>query len=219
MRTKLLLLTAALAAAGTLASNAQVYSVNAVGYVNKTVTKNTFALLSNPLNASNNSVSNVLANVPDGTALYMWDTGTKSFKIDSFDSTFGGWQSLGSSNVNPGSGFFIKAPADQDVKLTFVGEVPQGTGANALTTPLVPGFQIVSSQVPQAGTLTDLGYTVQDQDTVYQFDTTKQGYNIFAYDATFGSWSPDLKPVDVGEAVFLNTQKAGTWTRSFTVNQ
>jgi len=210
---------AALVAAGTLASNAQVYSVNAVGYVNKTVAKGTFALLSNPLNASNNTVSNILNNVPDDTALYIWDTAGKKFLIDSYNSAFGGWQTLGNSNINPGSGFFIKAPAAADVKLTFVGEVPQGTGANALQTPLVPGFQIVSSQVPQAGTITDLGYTPQDQDSVYQFNTSKQGYDIYQYDATFGSWSPDLKPLDVGEAVFLNTSKAGTWTRNFTVNQ
>src|SRR5882724_2120301 len=43
MRTKTLLLIAAVAVAGVVASNAQVYSVNAVGYVNKSIPAKGFA--------------------------------------------------------------------------------------------------------------------------------------------------------------------------------
>ena len=47
MRTKTLLLTAALAAAGVVSSMAQVYSVNSVGYVNLTL-PNGFSMIANP---------------------------------------------------------------------------------------------------------------------------------------------------------------------------
>ena len=47
MRTKTLLLTAALSAAGIASSMAQVYSVNAVGYVNTPLVTG-FNLISNP---------------------------------------------------------------------------------------------------------------------------------------------------------------------------
>src|SRR5687768_8351279 len=59
MRTKTLLLTAALAAAGLTSSMAQVFSVNAVGFVNVTVPASSFALLANPLNQPTNDLASV----------------------------------------------------------------------------------------------------------------------------------------------------------------
>src|SRR5437763_15367210 len=60
MRTKTLLLTAAVLAAGLGASVAQtVFSVNAVGYVNVTI-KPGYNLICNPLNGSNNVISTVM---------------------------------------------------------------------------------------------------------------------------------------------------------------
>jgi len=216
MRTKTLLLVAAAAAAGIVSSNAQVYSVNAVGYVNKTVPANGFALISNPLNATTNTIAALFGGqVPDGFQVFVWDTTSKQFKFTSYDSTFG-WDPIATANgeLKPGGGVFVKNPTSNAVTVTFVGEVPQGT----LTTALVPGLQIVSSQVPQAGTLDTLSYTAADQDKVYQWDTTKQLYNFSQYDPTFG-WDPALKTLDVGDAVFLSKTAAGTWSRTFSVNQ
>ena len=48
MRTKTLLLTAALSAAGIATSMAQVYSANAVGYVNKLIPTG-FSMIANPV--------------------------------------------------------------------------------------------------------------------------------------------------------------------------
>jgi hypothetical protein len=218
MRTKTLLLTAALAAVGTLGANAQVFSVNAVGYVNKTVPANGFAMISNPLIAPTNTIEALFAGqLPNGTQIFMWNTTTKSFDIDQFDTEFG-WNTLGSRELRPGQGIFIKNPGATEIKITFVGEVPQGTGANSLKTPLVPGFQIVSSQVPQAGTPTELGYTAANGDQIYQWNVTGQRYDAASFDAEFG-WSPEPKSLDVGDAFFLSKTAAGTWERSFTVNQ
>jgi hypothetical protein len=207
-----------MAAVSTLAANAQVFSVNAVGYVNKTVPANGFALISNPLIAPTNTIEALLAGqIPNGTQIFMFNTTTKSFDSDQFDSEFG-WNTLGGRQVMPGDGFFIRNPGATEMRITFVGEVPQGTGANSLKTPLVPGFQIVSSKVPQAGTPNELGYVPANGDQIYQWNTQTQNYAAAAYDAEFG-WSPEPRALDVGEAFFLNRTAAGTWERSFTVNQ
>ena len=46
---------------------AQVFSVNAVGYVNKTIPANGFAMISNPLKAADNTIDKLFAGVPAGT--------------------------------------------------------------------------------------------------------------------------------------------------------
>jgi hypothetical protein len=216
MRTKTLALLAAVAALGVTASQAQVFSVNAVGYVNKTIPAKGFALISNPLNAPTNTVEALFGGqVPDGFQVFVWNTATKGFLFTSYSPDFG-WDpiTVAQTEVKPGQGVFAKNPTAADVKVTFVGEVPQGT----LTTALVPGLQIVSSQVPQAGTLTDLGYTAAQDDKVYQWSTTGQKYDFSQYDAAFG-WDPALKVLDVGDALFLSKTAGGSWTRTFNVNQ
>jgi hypothetical protein len=123
---------------------------------------------------------------------------------------------------------FAKNPTANDVTITFVGEVMQGTG---LTTPLVPGLQIVGSQVPQAGTAADLGlpHTTEQGlspgDQVFQFITNdpvaanNQKYYVSTFDDLENNFLPALKPLDVGEAVFVKLAKANSWKRDFSVNQ
>jgi len=209
MRTKTLLLTAALGAAGVATSLAQsVFSVNAVGYVNVDVPKG-FSMIANPLDAGagNNTVAKLLAGVPDGTTVYQYDTKT-GFAGNTLD--LGEW-----SNPNavlaPGGGAFIKSPSA--TKVTFVGEVMQGNLAN----PIAAGFSIMSSQVPQSGKLdADLKFPANDGDTVYQFDNAKNGYVSHTLD--FGEWSNGVPTPKVGEAFFVKAVKAGSWTRTFSVN-
>jgi hypothetical protein len=69
MRTKTLLLTAALSAAGVATSMAQVYSVNAVGYVNTQLVPG-LNLISNPLEAADNKIKTLLTGVPVNTQVY-----------------------------------------------------------------------------------------------------------------------------------------------------
>jgi hypothetical protein len=210
MRTQILLASAALAALGAFTASAQVYSVNAVGYVNVTVPASGFALIANQLNATGgNAVSNVVSGVPDGTLVYLW-TGT-SFSISTFD--FGEWDN-GGQVLGPGGSAFVRNPTGTALNLTFVGEVPQGT----LTTPLIAGFNLVSSQVPQAGTLqATLGYTPTEGDLVYRWNAATQGYSISTFD--FGAWDPSEPNIAVGEGFWVRRSSAGSWSRTFSVNQ
>jgi hypothetical protein len=226
MRTKTLLLVAAVGAAGAATSMAQVFSVNAVGYVNKTIPANGFAMVSNPLKAATNTIDALFTGVPPGTQVYVYTVG-KGYDVGTFDdldNSFG--PVVGPKTLLPGQGVFVKNPTANALTITFVGEVPQG----ALKTDLVAGLQIFSSQVPQAGTPNDLGIPntgaegLTPGDQIYKFvindpvPANNQKYLVATYDDLADDWDKPLN-FDVGEAVFIKLAKAVSFTRQFNVNQ
>jgi hypothetical protein len=222
MRTKTLLLTAALSAAGIATSMAQVYSVNAVGYVNTTLVPG-FSLVANPLdNKSGNTIQNLFGTgiqgaIPGGTTVYYFVNG--NFDLASYDDLDGafGPPEKASTVIAVGEGVFVRNPGTTPLTCTFVGEVPQGN----LSTPLPAGFSIKGSPVPQAGTAAELGLVGAAGDTIYQFNEGTQNYNTpSTFDDLDGAWSPALTPLEVGEAFFfLNRGAAKAWTRTFSVSQ
>ena len=80
MRTKTLLLTAFVGALGFTAAQAQVYSVNAVGYVNKSIPAG-FSIVANPLNNGENKGADVFGANPG--ALTVYGCGYAGFAINS----------------------------------------------------------------------------------------------------------------------------------------
>ncbi len=214
MRTKTLLLTAAVSAAGIVTSMAQVFSVNAVGYVNKTIPSKKLALISNPLNAADNSIAAIFKGVPDGTQVYKFNGA--SFVTATFDELEGKFlpDAAAATTVVPGEGVFVRNGSASDLKITFVGEVPQGT----LKNPLPKGLSIRSSIVPQAGTAAELGLKGVDGDQIFQFQVDTQSYYTSTYDELEANWLPALKPLAVGEAFFIKSANASSWNRTFSVN-
>jgi hypothetical protein len=227
MRTKTLLLTAALSAAGIATSMAQVYSVNAVGYVNTTLVPG-FNLVSNPLRSTEpngNQIQNLFGSLPANTIVYLWNGAGFDQTIN--DPDFG-WspENVAQRTLLPGSGAFVRLPANAGNRtLTFVGEVVQGQN---LSVPIAQGFNLVSSIVPQEGTATTLGYQPQANDVLYFWNETAnqngpgpaQSYVQTVYDAEFGEFSIPLPTLAVGDAFFIRSQTGNrTWTRNFNVNQ
>jgi len=219
MRTKTLLLAAALSAAGIAASLAQsnVYSINVVGYVNQALVPG-FTMVGNPLNnTSGNTVDGIFGqNLANGSVIYAFSGG--SFVTTTYASKSGRWDT-GTNAVNPslavGGGVFVKN-GGAATNVTFVGEVLQGALANAYGA----GFKIISSKTPQAGLLqTDLAYGPPvNGDTVYQFDPAAQNYvKISTYSSKTSTWGGTGQPnLGVAEAFWLNSG-AGSWNRNFTV--
>jgi hypothetical protein len=212
MRTKTLLLTAALSAVSAAAAMAQtVYSVNAVGYVNVTIPAGQFMLLANPLDAGTNSLSNVLPDAPNGTTVYKFNGSGYS----TASKNFGAWGGANTMTLNPGEGFFVKNGTATDLKLTFVGEVVQGT---AVTMAIPNGFSMLGSPIPQAGKLkTDLQLPVKNGQSVYLFNGT--GYETHSFN--FGTWSGGEPSIGVAQGFWFNSGATGAtnWVRNFTVNQ
>lgn len=225
MRTKTLLLTAAVSAVGIATSLAQVYSVNAVGYVNVTVPANgPFAIIANPLNGTNNDLNTILPlpDAADGTTIYAFDTASQSYTSYGFITGLG-W--LPTREFAPGEAFFIQAnnSAGSTLNLTFVGEVPQGHLVNSIAAS--PLFSLKSSVVPQSATLGEegapntLNFPAEDGDTVYTFNVAGQSYESAGFISGVG-WLPDpVIPVATG---FFVQKGPGTvktsWTRDFSVN-
>ena len=205
MRTKTLLLSAAVGAVGLLAADAQVYSVNSVGYINLTIPVG-FSMVANQLNTGNNTVGSLLPNVPDGTTIYKYNG--VGYDINIFDA---GWGNP-AMTLNPGEGAFIRVVGSA-LAVTLVGEVPQGAASNQV---IPSGFSIRSSTVPQTANLDAMGFPASDGDTVYRYSNSQQGYVTSIYDAGWGGGAP---VVAVGESFFVRkTGAAANWNRNFSVN-
>lgn len=193
---------------------AQVYSVNAVGYVNVTL-KAGFNLVANPLDAGagNNTVEKLLTGMPDGVVVYTY-TAAGGYVVNSYDSSLGGWDNAAMTLV-PGQGFWLLLPAGADKTVTFVGDVPQGT----LTVNLDKGFTLVGSKVPQAGKLqADLKYTPATGDVIYKY-ANPGGYSVVSFDPDLGGWDPGDPSIAVAEGFWTLKVASGSWTRDFSVNQ
>jgi hypothetical protein len=206
---------------------AQVYSVNAVGYVNKTFPNAGFYIISNPLNNGNNQIGTVIPTAPDNTIVYKFAGGAFGEAITYFAGA--GWfGSAGASTdvIAPGEGLFIQIPAAATLPatLTFVGDVPQGS----LTQPIPAGFSLQASAVPISAGLSTTGnsgmsFPAVDNDTVYFYNGVTQSYKdaitFFAGAGWFDSAGANDPTPAVGEGFFLSrTGAAGNWARTFTVN-
>jgi hypothetical protein len=178
MRTKTLLLAAALSAAGLATSLAQsnVYSLNVVGYINVAVDSTPLAvtlIAPSQLDFDGTGLNNtVLTTFGNGQNGGLYATGTKLFAFDPNTAGYvqvpfinpSGWvpgaalTSVTALGLKPGSGVFYQtSPTGGPTNITFVGNVLQGSLVN---TPFV-GLNITSSKVPQAGRIeTDLGLSV-----------------------------------------------------------
>ncbi len=217
MRTKTLLLTAALFAAGIAASMAQVYSVNSVGYVNKTLVTG-YSLISNPLNGTNNLLSTILPAPPDGTSVLKWDPAAQGFSSTSPLYIDGlGW--LDDMAFNPGEGFFVSNPGSS-VTVTFVGEVPQGSLTNGIAG---GAYTLLANVVPQAIALDapEVNFPALDGDSVLLWNPAAQTFSDVSplYIDGLG-WLPSAPLPAVGEGFFLSSALGAprSWVRTFSVN-
>jgi hypothetical protein len=207
---------------------AQVYSVNAVGYVNMTIPANgsDLALLANPLNGTNNNLSTILPLTDDNflTTVYLWDASpaVQNYVVCIWFGTGSGWQP--DAAAPPGQAFFIQAVSSSGtLSITFVGEVPQGHLVNTLQAG--PLLSLSSSIVPQQGTLDQLGFPGEFLDTVYLWDAdgslgSRQNYIPQINFGGPGTWSPD-NSIKVGQGFFVQKAPGNTgldWVRDFSVN-
>ncbi len=195
-------------------SLAQVYSVNIVGYINKTLPVG-FTMVANQLNATpDNKVTTLFASsAVNGMFVDKFNPATGGYTT--IDFADGAWEGDDvNMTLNPGEGVFIYVPSA--VTATFVGEVQLTSSV-----PVPAGFSVVSSVIPQKAALdTVLGFPVANGDFIYQYNPATGGYivNDFADGAWEGDGGGAAPQPDVGEAFFVfNAGAAKTWTRTFTV--
>ncbi len=196
-------------------SAADVVSQNIVGYVNVTVAAQVngvskYSMISNPLKATSNKVSDVIKlGASDDLQLFHFTPGG----FVSSAASGGEWLDGGDVVINPGGGFFAASAGAAAVKITFVGEVDI---AGAVAGHNVPaGLSIQSSTLPKAGRLADLEYPLgagdNDSDSVFQFVNGSYA----GTDGSAGSWLDDSGKgpnVAVAEAFWVKrTGTAALW--------
>lgn len=225
MRTKTLLLTAALTAAGAAASMAQVYSVNMVGYINSSIPAG-YSIIANHLNNTpDNLVVNLFPTPPDTTTFYKYNAGTSSYDILQY--LDGAYEGITDMTLGPGEATFISSPSA--FAHTFVGEVQLSSSKT-----INSGYQMVSSALPQSlpldGAPNDgvpaaavgLGFPVAAGDTVYRYDNANNQYLIDQFlDGAWEGASGGVAPSPgIGEGFFLSReagQPSSNWSRNFVV--
>jgi hypothetical protein len=224
MKTKALVLAAAISAAGIASSVAQVYSVNAVGYVNQTVAAG-FNLIGNPFVTASNTLNALFPpETPAYAGLGFYKFNGGGFTISINDEFGGGWLNgltpVGDTETLVfGDGAFLFNPGAQ-FTLTWVGEVAQGS---PVSNPAPQGFSIKSSKIPQAGLLqTDLGFTPTPGDQIQKFNAGSQAFEIYIFDEFGGGWFLGLESKEpslgIAESAFFNLIAPNNWNRNFTVN-
>jgi hypothetical protein len=220
MRTRTLLIAAAALAAGIASSVAQsnVYSLNVVGYVNKTMTGGgRYTTVANPLQTTNNTLAGLglITALPNSSSVLKWNTGIVDF--DTYNKTlFGTWPPAASTvTLNPGEGILVKIPAGPNFTNTFVGEVLQGN----LTNPLPLGYQMVGNMVPDSGVLNTVGLVPPNGSSVLKFDSSLGTVGDWVtYNKTiFGTWPSGEPTIDVAESIMVRAASAFNWVRNFTV--
>jgi hypothetical protein len=217
---------AAATVAGVLASSAQVYSANVVGYVTKAypVAYN-FYMGATPLDTGNNSLTNLFPTAPSGTTIYTWNGGIQDLDAVAVYSKAGsGWVDGNSANansvkLNPGVGYFVSPGAAWTN--TFVGDVMQGSLTNA--TPVLGNyaFTALGSMVPVGGSITNVmaGYAAVSGDTFYPWNAMLQDLDTGSYSYTGTKWVDDYTANAVGDGFFYSSAATSskTWIRDFTV--
>jgi hypothetical protein len=220
MRTKSIVLTAALVAAGAATSMAQVYSLNIVGYINVPIVPG-YQMISCPLVSSPDNTFNTLfgTSLAAQTQLIKWNPSTSQFAVTSFN--HGAYASNGGTNtLNPGEGCFINWPvAAGTTNFTFVGQVLSATSTGgSLSNSVVAGYQIISPLIPVAGDIqTNLQYTPNNLDKVFQWNNASSTYTTYSYN--HNAWSGGNVPTNApGQSFFLDAASAQSWveTNNFT---
>lgn len=237
MKTPFTLLTAALLAPDIFTSPlpAQVWSVNAVGYVNLSLEPG-LNLIANPLNswsASSNSAPvlnhlNTLMPLPDsadGTVIFRFDPVTQRYRdAVTFFAGFGWYPASGDTNdpvmiLPPGEGFFIQPAGPTPLDVTLVGEVLQGH----LVNPIPPNDSLKASLVPQTGLLaSQLAFPSTEGDRISHWDTASQRFNPPTV-YLGGVWLPEEPLLNVAQGFRIRRDPllAATdrwWVRDFSVN-
>jgi len=229
MRTKTILLSALLGTLGSVSLMAQstnVYSLNAVGYINVTVQPG-FNIVSCPLIASPDNTINTL--LPNGAGQF------KKWQFWGYSPAAGGgykeelgqptsWSAGGTSVLAPGQAAWLFNPGANPSNITFVGTVPSGSLTNTLVS---KSFNLVSSILPTSGDLITnplMNFTTPaSKDQVWMYTAgAGGGYKETIKAASGTAWNagdPVQANVGGGFWYFNNQTTNNNWIESFSVGQ
>ena len=172
-----------------------------VGYNNLSLPRG-FSMIANQFYhpGGANDVATLLAEVPDGTTLYMYSD--NGFTVNTY---FEGWDVPGQT-LAPGGGGFLVNPGEAPLSIILCGNVGEGDQLH----PIPADFSIISLLTPQERTTEQLGLPAADGDTIYQWKGN--GYEVNGY---FDGWDAPQRVVQPGEAFWYRSSTAKQWRQIF----
>lgn len=209
MRTKALFSAAAALAVGAITAQAQVYSVNIVGYVNQDAVGGNFNLIQNPLDNGTNTLESVLGGSPAGSVAFVWNGA--GYDAASVGAKSGVWAP--DLSIPTGVGMFFKPTANHST--TYVGEVVAGPGESVTNSLAGGAFDLTGSLLPlgTASIATDTAYGLTGApagSTIFKWNGG--GYDAASVGAKSGLWAPDLG-MDVAESFFIKPAASFDWVQ------
>jgi hypothetical protein len=224
MRTKTLIIAFAALTIGVATLMAQTYSRNIVGYINLNLT-NGYNLIANQLDAdgtgTNNTVGGIFGtNLPPNSQILAWQPGSANYSAITWAKGKSGYGWAGNTNtinqnLGPGGGVF--AYVTNNVTITFVGNVLQGTNINPYMTNAVLAYYLVSAMEPIQGSIqTNLNFFVSANDKLLKWTPASQTFGstyTYSKGKSGYSWSPNTPSLNVGEACYIVT--SNQWTNIF----
>jgi hypothetical protein len=159
------------------------------------------SMIADPLFNGVSQLSSILPSVPNGTTVSLWG---RTNWGDTATFTSGSWNY--DLNLVPGSGALINLSTNTSI--TFVGEVLQGNLNNNIPV----GYSVLSSIVPIAGSVTQLGFTcLSNGDTL----TRLEGTSYVTYTNIGSSWSPSVPSLNLCEAALVFATNSTSWSNSY----
>jgi hypothetical protein len=206
MRTRTALSVAAALAAGAFMAQAQVYSVNIVGYVNKPLPNNVFVAVANPLDDGTNTLNSTVGSLANKSVAQFWDGAV----FNSSTKSSGSWPAV---STPVGTGFFVKSAGA--VTNTFVGEVVAAPGESVTNSLPNNVFVMVGSAFPFAGDYNDpsLNLNLANKSVLQKWTGTVWDSKT----KSSGSW-PANSGLEVGEGFFLKSAGAFDWVQTLPAN-
>lgn len=204
-----------------MAQSTNVYSLNAVGYINVTVQPG-YNIVSCPLIASPDNTINTL--LPQGTSQYkkwqFWGFSPATGYVEELGQPNGTWSKGGTSTLNPGQAGWLFNPGANPSNITFVGTVPSGSLTNALAP---SSFNLVSSVLPTSGDLLTnplINFTTATKkDQVWMYTPGTGFKDTILQPAGWSAGDPVQSTVGGGFFYFNASTSTNNWVESFSVGQ
>ena len=229
---KTLLIAAAALVAGVISSEAQVYSVNVVGYVNVVFPPGTNVLVATPLTTGNDVITNVIVGVPAATTVQLWNPGSGSFTALTYSGPANNrhWKDASSVNqdnalIAPGTSYFINC-GGAGFTNTYVGSVVALSGSS-VTNALTGGITVAAgSLIPYGGFISNTAAfnLVPPAASVLQiWDPVAGKFNAFSFTgpASNRTWKDTgnnvvFPQINVAQGFFFSPGGTGTynWVQS-----
>jgi hypothetical protein len=188
-----------------------------IGFSRTTIEEGKSALIANQFQKGRNSVEELFSysDFPDLLTVSKQNSDRTGYDNSTFDQDIPGWSNP-TLTLSPGEGAWLQNPNNPDHKacnVTFIGTVREGSLVNIVP----PGYSIRSAMVPQALTISALGYPGYPGDSILRW--TGSIFDSYYYDPDANRWTANEPFLNVGEAfwIYSDSLNSRDWTRDFSV--